>query len=629
MKDILLALALVVTALVPYWQVRGHDFVAYDDNLYVTQNARVQGGLTLGNASWGLTTLSEANWHPLTWWSHMLDWSLFGPDAGGHHLTSAVLHAVNAGLLFLVLCRMTGARWRSALVAALFALHPLNVESVAWIAQRKTVLATLFGLLALWGWAGWSTRRALRDYLLALGWFALSLMAKPLLVTLPFLLLLLDWWPLRRLGRERPARLVLETLPFLALAAASSAITYLAQHLDHAVKEAGPLGARLATAVVGYAAYLEAAVWPLQLAPLYPRPPSWPAATIAASAAVLIAVSAVAAAAWRRGPHLMAGWLWYLGTLVPMVGLVQVGLQSHADRYAYFSLIGIFLMVAWSLPARARLSVVPAAAAVLLALGTLTWAQVRLWRDSRTLFTHTVAITGDNPVMQHNLAEALRQAGEVDSAIVHDEEAVRLDPALWGAWNSLGVAYAAQGRLDDARRAYERAIATAPGVAALHGNLAGVLARQGHGDEALARAREAVRLQPDAPEHHYLVGVLLAGRGRRDEAAAAQRAALARSPDHLPALVALAESLLENPERSAADVAEVIPLLERACALTNRQSPRLLDLLAVAYAMEGRLEEARETGEAALAQARTAGDAALASEIEAHLARFRELRDAE
>ncbi len=503
----LIAAALLLGTLALYARVAGHPFIFFDDNRYVTENPTVQAGLTWQGVTWAFTTLHVSNWHPLTWLSHMLDVELFGVRPGPHHLVNAVLHAANAVLVFLVFLRLTGATWRSALVAALFAVHPTHVESVAWVAERKDVLSTLFGLLALLVYAGYARRGGLLRYLGVLALFALSLMSKPMWVTLPFLLLLLDAWPLQRwagspipVDPEPPAsprqglgRLVLEKLPLLALAAASSAVTVIAQSRGGAVTglELG-VGTRLGNAAVAYVRYVGKTVWPSPLAIYYPHPsgglPAWQA--IAATALVALAC-VVAVLAIRRAPWLALGWFWFLGTLVPVIGLVQVGAQAMADRYTYLPTIGLFVIVAWggaslarswSLKSAAR----GAAAAALVALSAVTWRQLGLWSDHVALFQHALAVEPRSGVAAGVLSEGMRRAGRHEEALALAEEAVALAPGTARHLNNLAISYRDVRRYADAREALVEAIRVDPSYSTSWLNLGLVEMDLGHPWEAIA-----------------------------------------------------------------------------------------------------------------------------------------------
>ena len=533
----LVAAGLLVGTLVLYARAAGHPFIFFDDNRYVTENPTVQAGLTWSGAAWAFTTLHVSNWHPLTWLSHMLDVELFGVNPGPHHLVNVVLHAANAVLVFLVLLRMTGATWRSALVAALFAVHPTHVESVAWVAERKDVLSTLFGLLAMLVYAGYARRGGALRNLGVLALFAASLMSKPMWVTLPFLLLLLDVWPLQRwvgspipTDPEPPAlprhglwRLAVEKVPMLALAAASSAVTVIAQSRGGAVTglELG-LGTRLGNAAVAYVRYVGKTVWPSPLAIYYPHPsgglPGWQA--IAATALVALAC-VVAVLAVRRAPWLALGWFWFLGTLVPVIGLVQVGAQAMADRYTYLPTIGLYVVVAWGGTALARtfdlkLAARGAAAAALVALSAVAWIQLGLWSDHNALFRHALAVEPRSGVAVGVLSEGLRRAGQHDEALALAEEAVTLAPGTARHLNNLAISYRDVRRYADAR-------------------------------EALV---EAIRVDPSYPTSWLNLGLVEMDLGRPWEAIAAYEGALARGAENASALGNLAV-LYQSVGRSA------------------------------------------------------------------------------
>jgi Flp pilus assembly protein TadD len=541
----LLGLALVVGTLAVFAPACGHEFVEYDDPQYVTANPHVRAGLTRAGVWWALTSTDVLNWHPLTWLSLQLDYELYRLHPWGYHLTNLLLHAANTLLLFLVFRRMTGAPWPSALVAALFAVHPLHVESVAWVAERKDVLSTFFGLLALAAYVRYVQRPGLIAYLAVALALALSLAAKPMLVTLPAVLLLLDYWPLGRLRLGRPAQpppagaatpapaslaLVLgEKVPLVALAAASAAMTLIAQHRGGAIEslETLPLGLRAGNAVVSYVRYLGLALWPSGLAPFYPHPrASLPAWQVAGAAAVLAAATGLVLAAARRRPYLPVGWLWYLGTLVPVIGLVQVGYQALADRYTYVPLVGVFVMAAWGLADVAawrpalRAVVAPAAAAALLACVVITVRQVGFWHDSRSLWEHAVRVTPPNHVAENNLG-ATYLASDLEEAERHLRAAVRLKPDCADAYANLAEALDQQGRIDEAVPCYLRSLELRPADARTHNNVAVALAKQGKLNEAIDQLEEATRLDPGFAEAHYHLAWALARAKRLEEAVAA------------------------------------------------------------------------------------------------------------
>ncbi len=508
----LVILGLVSAVLVIYGQTGGDDFISYDDPGYVTNNLSIRNGVTWESLRWAFTSTYFYNWHPLTWVSYMADYQLFGLNPRGYHLTNVALHAANTVLVFWVLRTMTGAVWPSAFVAALFGAHPLHVESVAWVSERKDVLSTLCWLLTMGAYARFVERRSPMWYLASVGLFAMGLMAKPMLVTLPFALLLLDWWPLRRVELRfdgatlnRVGPLLAEKIPFVLLSAVSSAITVYAQSAGGAVAslERFPLSARAMNAAVAYAAYLQKTVWPVGLSVRYPHPgvtlPLWKVLT---AVFILLAVTAAAIRWARSRPYVLVGWLWYLGTLVPVIGLVQVGDQAMADRYTYVPLVGVFIAVAWGardLAARwrsARVAVPWLAAVVLVVLTVAAWNQARYWRDNIALYEHAMAVVKGDPLLHYNLANELRERGRLAEAAQHYEEALRFDPNYAAAHTNLGPILAQQGRLDDAIAHYVAALRIKPDLAEAHNNLGMLLAERGNIEEAIPHFQEAVRIKP-------------------------------------------------------------------------------------------------------------------------------------
>ena len=552
-----LAIAGVVAlaTVVVFVPVLRHGFVNYDDPEYVTENVHVRAGLSWAGVPWAFTAPHAANWHPLTWLSHMLDAQLFGLAPAGHHATSVLLHATSAALLFEVLAGMTGTPWRSAFVAAVFALHPLRVESVAWVSERKDVLAGLFWMLALAAYARYARRHGAADYVLVVAAFVLGLLAKPMVVTLPVVLLLLDVWPLRR---PWSIALVWEKLPLVLLAAAASALTVVAQRGAGAMAslESLPLAARMAEAVVAYGVYLEKTFWPARLAVFYPHRPL-PIAEVAASCVVLLVVSAVASRERRRHPWLLMGWLWYLVTLLPVIGLVKVGEQAMADRFTYLPQIGVLIMVTWTAAEMVGSRAVLGATAVAAVAGcvALTTRQLEVWRDSVSLFAHATAVTRDNYVAEGNLGAALLYQGRRADAVVHLRHAATINPGYAKVRVSLGKALAAGGDPVGALHEYAEAIRLDPKTPAAHYNLGLLLAEQGRLDDATAEYREALRLDPEYAKAHHNLGAALAAQGRFDEAVAEYRHALALAPDRGVTHGNLAIAL-ERLGRSAEAVAE-------------------------------------------------------------------------
>ncbi|HVT31748.1 MAG TPA: tetratricopeptide repeat protein [Rhodanobacteraceae bacterium] len=534
--DLWILAALAITTLAIYAQVVGHSFIDLDDPLYIRDNPVVGRGLTLPGIAWAFTTFHAANWHPLTWLSHMLDVELFGLDAGRHLLVNVLIHVANTLLLFRFLRRTTGTRWPSAMVAALFALHPLHVESVAWAAERKDTLAAFFGLLTLIAHARYVEAASLKRYLAVVLCLALGLMAKPMLVTWPFVLLLLDYWPLRRIawhsgeGFARFARdvkpLLVEKIPLFAIVAASMVVTYVAQSHGGAVRALvdEPFSLRAANAVVSCAKYLVGTVWPHDLAVYYPFNADIPAGQIAASLLLVGALTAFALANARTRPYLAVGWLWFLGTLVPVIGLVQVGGQALADRYHYLPSIGLFIAIVFGVAdvaAVKRIGAVALAAVagiVLAAFATLTAFQAALWKDSVTLFEHTLAVTTDNLVIEYNLGHVLGEEKKYAEASAHFAEALRIDPDFLDALINMGMTLASEGKPDEAIGYFERALKVAPRSSKAHTQIALARMQEGRPDDALAEFRRAVELGPDDADAHDNLGLMLARQGKADEA---------------------------------------------------------------------------------------------------------------
>jgi tetratricopeptide (TPR) repeat protein len=553
----LLAVLLMLVTLALYWPALSHDFVDYDDQDYVTSNAHVQSGLTLESIKWAFSSPVVSNWHPLTMLSHMLDCQLYGLKPWGHHLTSVLLHAVNTVLVFLFLRGLTGAKWRSMLVAAVFGFHPLHVESVAWVAERKDVLSTLFWMLTLWTYALHVEKskgpgpRSKVFYVLALFFFMLGLMSKAMLVTLPFVLLLLDYWPLERFKPGQVWQLVREKIPFFALAAVASVVAYVEQQHSGAMKtvEALPLGERAGNALISYCRYLGKLFWPTDLAIFYPHPGYWPLGEVLLAAALLLGLSVLFYVQRVRHPCLLMGWLWYAGTLVPVIGLVQVGGQSMADRYAYIPSIGLLVMIIWGLYELTQrwryhelVLSVAGCAAIVLCLG-LTRQQLGYWRDSEALFRHALEVTENNYLAHYNLGAALDKKGQIDEAISQYREAIRLKSNYVEAHNNLGTDLGKQGQTDEAFSQFEEAIRLKPDYADAHYNLGVALGMKGQIDEAISQFQEAIRQKPDFAEAHNNLGSALLMKGQIDEAIRQFQEAIRLKPDYADARHNLARVL--------------------------------------------------------------------------------------
>jgi protein O-mannosyl-transferase len=567
----LMSLLLIIVTCTVYWQVNSYQFVNFDDGKYILENPHVRTGLTSEGFIWAFTSTYASNWHPLTWLSHMLDVQLFGLDPGPHHLVNVLFHAINTVLLFLLLLRMTGVYWQSVFVAALFAFHPLHVESVAWVAERKDVLSTFFWMVTLLLYVWYVKRPGRMRYLLTLCSFALGLMAKPMLVTLPIVLLLLDYWPLGRLQfgqagllkRKEPApaalkpspwSLLWEKAPFFALTAASSIVTVYAQHKGGAMSsiKAVPLSFRFINALWSYVLYLAKMVWPVNLAVLYPLPPTMTIAQGLFAGAFLASISILVIRAAKRHPYFLVGWLWYLVTLVPVIGLVQVGSQSMADRYTYIPLVGIFIILAWGMQIaagnnRVRRAALSAAAIVLLAACAIfTRFQLGYWKNSITLFSHAASVVPGNYIAHEALGLALAKSGKFDEAVSEYSESLQIWPEYDRALIGMGNVLVRQGRMDEAAVYANRALRLKPDSSEAHFLLGFVLMNQGRNDEALDHYFAGLRSDPENEGIHHIIGVILGSQGKLDESIEQFNEALRIKPDYADAHYGLGVALLRR-----------------------------------------------------------------------------------
>jgi tetratricopeptide (TPR) repeat protein len=676
---------LALSTIVAYWQVHSCDFVNYDDNKYVTLNQNVQTGLTQQGIIWAFTTGYFGSWLPLTWLSHMLDCELFGLNPGRHHLTNLLLHIANTLLLFIVLKQMTGVLWQSAFVAAAFALHPMHVESVAWISERKDILSMLFWILTIAAYIRYVRQPGITCYLLTILTFAMGLMSKPTAVTLPFVLLLLDYWPLGRLtnpqtlkSSEKPSReisnsffqwrvfyrLVLEKIPFFALSLISSIVTYFVQRTGKMVTEFGdlPVMSRIANTFLSYVKYIDKTIWPTRLAMFYPHPSLgrmsvWP---VVYATLILLIISVCVLRLARSHKYLPVGWFWYLGTLVPMIGLVQVGSQAIADRYTYIPATGLFIMVAWGLPDflaqwRYRTISLTAAAVVLTsAMMICTWRQVGHWQNTYALFTHALAATGnDNFTVHYMLGKELFEQKKFEDAIHHYEETLRLRPQHFGTLNNLAVAYYRVGKIDPALVSWNKALKINPNRPDVYYNMGVALTKQQKIDEAvqlfthalrlnpaLAEARKGlanafflqgrfaeavqeyrllIQIAPDSSDLCSRLAFALLEQGKIDEAVKYFEQALGLDPGNLELMNNLAWLIATHKSLASRDPEKAIRLATHACEFTGYQIPRFLDTLSVAYAAAGKFDQAVNFAEKALQFARSAKQDKLAADIQKRL----------
>jgi protein O-mannosyl-transferase len=623
-----LCIALVGLTCLVFGQTLWHDFINYDDPRYVYENTKITSGLSLSGIAWAFTHIHSMNWHPLTTISHMLDCQLYGLKAGWHHFTNVLLHSIAVLLLFLALQRMTGALWRSAFVAALFAIHPLRVESVAWIAERKDVLSGVFFMLTLLAYAHYVRAPSLARYLAVAAACAFGLMSKPMLVTLPFVLLLLDYWPLNRisnvLGRHGPMartspdlalgrryspaatwlKLFAEKIPLLALAAISSVVTLFAQKGAVGFTEQLPVIPRINNAAVSYVLYIWQMFWPAKLAVFYPHPenriPAW---EIVLALGALAAITAFAFALRKTRPYFITGWLWYVGMLVPVIGIVQVGWQGRADRYTYLPQIGLYIVITWAVADftrawRHQREILTASAPIIIAaLGWCAWVQTSYWRDSETLFKHALAVTTNNDVAENNL----------------------------------GIVFLRQGKLDEAISMLQAAVDLRPDNSPAHENLAKALLQKGKVSDALIHYRKLLELQPDNIEVHNIVGTVLVQQGRVREGVEEWQKVLAIQPDNGNAMSNLAWVLATSPDDSLRDGAKAVQLAEEALRISGRRIPIIFRTLAAAYAESGEFSKAIQAAQQGIELATSQGNSGLAAELQGNIALYQEqrpLRDA-
>ncbi len=533
---LLISLFLLLATAAAFWQVRNNEFINLDDNLYVTENPYVQRGLTFKGIVWAFTTRPVGHWHPMTWLSHMLDAELYELNPGGHHVTNLLFHVANTLLLFLLLHKMTGALWASGFVAGLFSLHPLHVESVAWVAERKDVLFTFFWLLTLWAYLVFVKKPRLDRYLLVVLCYILSLLSKPMAVTLPFVLLLLDYWPLGRLRsgpsidsdhqRTSPLHLILEKVPLLLLTAIFCVFTFLSYQKVGVVTSFSklPLEIRIGNTFVSYLEYIGKMIWPAQLAVLYPHPMVLPLWKILGSVMLVTVITVLILIGGRKRPYWIVGWLWYLGTLVPVTGLVQVGLQAMADRFTYVPLIGLFIIVAFGVSdllvgwRYGKIVFLASGSAVLLIFMMLTMSQVALWQNSLRLFNHTLQVTANNSIIHNNLGVALMRQGKDDEAWAHYTKALEIDPSYADAQYNLGALLARQGKAREAMTQFVETLRIKPSHADAHHHLGVLLANQGRTEEAIRHYNEALRANPNFAEAYRNLGIALINQGKEQEA---------------------------------------------------------------------------------------------------------------
>ena len=660
-------LVLALSTISIYFQVVNFDFILYDDPSYVYENQHVKDGFNAESFAWAFTTGAQSNWHPLTWLSHMLDCQLFGVNPGWHHLTNLILHIANTLLLFAVLKRMTNALWQSAFVAAAFALHPMHIESVAWISERKDVLSTLFWLLTMHAYLRYVKTPGKINYSLVMLVFALGLMTKPMLVTLPLVLLLLDYWPLKRFelvkaDRPRFFLLALEKIPLICLAVASSVVTFLVQKAGGAVTDMNtiPLYMRLYNAVVSYGIYIWKMFFPARLALFYPHQgPGLGLWQVIITAILLITITVWAGRIAKTRPYVIIGWLWYLGTLVPVIGIVQVGGQSMADRYTYIPYIGLFIIIGWTLGditakwKQQKIVLAFLAITVFISISICSLLQIRHWKNSTALFSHSIDVTDDNYVAYCCLADVPRKAGKFDESIALNLKALELSPGygyahigLGRAYNGLGrlgktiehfnealktfpdhsnihgdlgVAYGKQDQLDKAVEHLTRAVEIDPDFAEAHSNLGYALMRQRKFDQAIPHLQKAIELNPNSISAHFRLAEIFSEKSETAEELKHLRKIIRVDPDSVKALNLMAWIFATDHDAKIRNSSEAVRFAKKACELTSYERPELVDTLAAAYAAAGDFNQAVTIQERVLQSARQEQYNDLIKEVEERL----------
>ena len=654
-------LALAAITWLVFGQTLGHDFVNFDDHVYVYENPRIVQGITLDGVIGAFTHLHARNWHPLTTISHMLDCQLFELKAGGHHFTNLLLHTIAVLLLFLVFHQMTGAFCQSAFVASLFAIHPLHVESVAWISERKDVLSAVFFMLTLWAYLRYTRAPSVGRYAVVALFVGIGLMSKPMLVTLPFVLLLLDYWPLKRTRDQNPesrnagpeidsrwrvtsrrmSTLILEKIPLFVLSAFSCAATLLAQSIGKATAglDQLPFTWRFNNAVITYVTYIWQMIWPIRLAVFYPHPNDqlsfW---QVSLAITFLVVCSLLAILFRKRSPYILTGWFWYIGMLVPVIGLVQVGEQARADRYTYLPQIGLYIIITWAIADLARsyrnhrivLSV--AAAAAIAVLSICAFVQTSYWKNSETLWLHALAVTSDNDVAHNNLGYLSLRRGELDGAISHFNTALNIRAGNAASHynlgralieNNLANALARKGLAGDAIPHYQEAVKLRPDYADAYYNFGSVLFREGKMDDAIAEWRKALAIQPHDAEAHTSLGTAFGRKGMLREAITEYEQALKVAPQNRLAMNNLAWLLATSSDASIRDGARAVALAREAVQLSSDVDPNPLRTLAAAYAESGRFSEAVATTKHAMQLATVQGKSGLANALEKELILYR------
>jgi tetratricopeptide (TPR) repeat protein len=655
-RDFYVCVVLVAITWLVFGQTLRHDFVNFDDHVYVYENPSITRGLTVDGVIGAFVHSHARNWHPLTTISHMLDCQLYGLKAGGHHFSSVLLHTIAVVLLFFVLRQMTDAFWRSAFVAAVFAIHPLHVESVAWVAERKDVLSAVFFMLTLSAYVGYVRAPSVRRYLSVILLFALGLMSKPMLVTLPFVLLLLDYWPLGRFDKPAPAearsrpvfwldrqsiiqRLFLEKIPLFVLSALSCVATLFAQSRGAGAIDQLPFLWRLNNAFVSYVTYIWEMFWPRRLAVFYPHPNNrLPVSEILLTIIFLAGVTSASVLLRKKRPYILTGWLWYLGMLVPVIGLVQVGEQAHADRYTYLPQIGLYVLIVWAVTDltafwRARHTFFAIAApAAIVALSWCAFVQTSYWKNSERLWSRALGVTSNNDVAHNNLGFLFLRRNELDRAISHFETALNIRSSNAEAHynlgaalihNNLGNALARKRRADEAIAHYQEAVRLRPDYADAYYNFGSILLQEGRTDEAIAQWQKALLIQPQDGEVYTSLGNAFFRKGLMKGAISYYQQALEVAPQDALARNNMAWILATSSDASVRDGTKAVDLAERAVQLSGGEDPNFLRTLAASYAESRRFSEAIDAGERGIEIAIAQGKSGLVNALEREIALYR------
>jgi len=606
-RDIWISLFLVIATSAVYWQVRNFEFIEYDDNDYITENSYVRSGLSLRGIKWAFTAAHSANWHPVTWLSHILDAEFYGLNAGGHHITSLFFHILNTLLLFQVLRQMTGALWQSGFAAAMFALHPLHAESVAWVSERKDVLSAFFWMLTLQSYLRYVRQPGIISYLPVFIFLFMGLMTKPMLVTLPFIMILLDYSVLDRFRNRKPVEklnflkkfsFLFEKIPLIALAVLSCIITFEVQRKWGAVRtsEVYPPDIRILNAFISYTVYMIKVICPYNLAGFYPHP-GMNISTVNGiiSGLLITGISVLSIMGSKKYPYITVGWFWYIITLIPVIGLIQVGSQSHADRYTYIPLIGLFIMIAWGIAdflknRKYRKSIFFAISGIFISvLMSVAWIQVSYWKNNMIFFSHILDVTKNNYMAHSGLGLALVQQGNIHDAVIHCQKAIKIKPDYARAYINMGMALATkQGYLNEAVRCLEKALNISPDNVKAHNNLGVYLLQLGRDSDAVACFKKATEIQPDYSRAYYNLGNIFNNQGKTDEAVRYFQTALSISPDSVDARYNLATALMK-----LGNIPEAIEHLEKALVFKPDDAD-IHNQLGIALAMNGNIKEAVE-----------------------------------